>query len=298
VNAVAIVAAVAHAQERTTPEERAIAYLSAEVPRWSAENGCFSCHNNGDGARALFAARKGGYKVTDAALADTTGWLLEPAKWDDKIADAVFKDKKLARIQFAASLAAAVEAGVIEDRGALTAAAASLVPLQDADGAWHVDPNLGSPATYGDSLATWLSKRTLEAAGQPRFATAIRRAGAWLRSSRPQSILDSAVVLLAAPETKDRLLSQILRAQTSSGGWGPYALTPPEPFDTAVALLAIKDMGASEAIRRGRTYLIANQLDTGGWPETTRPAGARSYAQHISTSAWAALALLSTNGER
>ncbi len=27
-----------------TPEERALAYLAREVPRWSAENHCYSCH--------------------------------------------------------------------------------------------------------------------------------------------------------------------------------------------------------------------------------------------------------------
>ena len=29
---------------------RAVRYLTREVPRWHAEEGCFSCHNNGDAA--------------------------------------------------------------------------------------------------------------------------------------------------------------------------------------------------------------------------------------------------------
>lgn len=37
-------------------ESKAIGVLQREVPKWSRENGCFSCHNNGDAARALFAA--------------------------------------------------------------------------------------------------------------------------------------------------------------------------------------------------------------------------------------------------
>ena len=37
------------------PEGRALAFLCREVPRWSRENHCFSCHNNGDAARALYA---------------------------------------------------------------------------------------------------------------------------------------------------------------------------------------------------------------------------------------------------
>ena len=35
---------------------RAVKYLAHEVPRWRAEEGCYSCHNNGDAARALMAA--------------------------------------------------------------------------------------------------------------------------------------------------------------------------------------------------------------------------------------------------
>ena len=31
-------------------------------------------------------------------------------------------------------------------------------------------------------------------------------------------------------------------------------------------------------IKQGRAYLIGRQLATGGWPGTTRPSGAPSYA--------------------
>jgi len=36
------------------------------------------------------------------------------------------------------------------------------------------------------------------------------------------------------------------------------------------------------------------QQPAGGWPETTRPSGGVSYAEHISTTAWALYALLET----
>ena len=77
-----------------TPEQRAIDYLTVEVPRWSRENGCFSCHNNGDAARALFAARDRGMKVPREALADTLGWLSRPAAWQENKGNPAFSDKK------------------------------------------------------------------------------------------------------------------------------------------------------------------------------------------------------------
>ena len=40
--------------------------------------------------------------------------------------------------------------------------------------------------------------------------------------------------------------------------------------------------------------LLDSQEPDGGWPETTRPPGASSYAHRISTSGWALLALLET----
>jgi len=46
-----------------SPEARAVAYLTAEVPRWRREHPCYSCHNNGDAARALIAAGRRGHQV-------------------------------------------------------------------------------------------------------------------------------------------------------------------------------------------------------------------------------------------
>src|SRR6185436_8271216 len=46
-----------------SPEQRAADYLAREVAAWERDNHCYSCHNNGDGARALFAARRAGLTV-------------------------------------------------------------------------------------------------------------------------------------------------------------------------------------------------------------------------------------------
>ena len=81
--------------------QKAVDYLSREVPAWRAENGCFSCHNNGDGARALFLARKMGYRVAASSLTETQRWLNSPADWDTKSKRPEASDLKLARLQFA-----------------------------------------------------------------------------------------------------------------------------------------------------------------------------------------------------
>ncbi|MFN0122677.1 MAG: hypothetical protein ACKV2V_19440, partial [Blastocatellia bacterium] len=48
--------APAAAQGDHRAASRAVAFLAREVPAWPARNSCFSCHNNGDAARALYVA--------------------------------------------------------------------------------------------------------------------------------------------------------------------------------------------------------------------------------------------------
>jgi len=289
-----------------SPETRAIAYLAHEVSLWSRENHCFSCHNNGDGARALYTAQRLSYAVPEQSLTETTRWLAQPLEWDDNQGEPGFSDKRLARIQFAASLVEAFEAGLIDNWEILVQAAESLLPHQREDGSWQVDVEavVGSPVTYGTPLATYMARKTLEKADTFRFATAIARADDWFLETPVKNTLDAAAVLMALEdrshqkvEAKVReCLELILGGRASDGGWGPYRHSPSEPFDTAVvllALLSVRDRPQIEKlIEQGRTYLLQTQLPEGGWPETTRPPGAQSYAQHISTSSWATLALL------
>ena len=286
-----------------SPEQRAVDYLAVEVPRWSRENHCFSCHNNGDAARALYTAGRLGYTLPKAALDDTTTWLRQPANWENHHGNPGFSDMRLAHIQFAAALA---EARIGSPDG-LAAAAHSLLPYQDADGSWRVDTGglPGAPATYGITLATYMARRTLEAADAARFSAPIARANRWLLASQPASILDASTLLLAlprSPEIRGRCLAAVLGAQTSDGGWGPQPHTPAEAFDTAIAILALDGLHdpavTAHAIARGRAFLIARQLPGGGWQETTRPRGQQSYAEHISTTGWALYALLLTDPKR
>ena len=289
-------------------EARAVQFLKREVPTWSRNNGCFSCHNNGDGARALYAAMRKGYRVPARILADTTAWVGQPDRWKHNTGDPGFSDLRLANIQFAASLLAALEAGLATDRQPLQAAARKVGADQGADGAWHIEPHnaAGSPATYGTTLATYMALRTLRQANASGTSDAVRKAEDWLRQAQPNNVLSAATLLLASGGDSDQpaslrreeWLNEIRHAQTRDGGWGPYADSPPEPFDTAVVLLSLTELraapGVDEMIRRGRSFLADRQNPDGSWPATTRPPGGSSYAQRISTTGWATLALLAT----
>jgi hypothetical protein len=74
--------------------------------------------------------------------------------------------------------------------------------------------------------------------------------------------------------------------------------SPSAVFDTALVVLSLKEAGGEggkEMLRRGRDYLLATQEKDGSWPETVRTAGENSYAQKLSTTGWATLALLATS---
>jgi squalene cyclase len=187
-------------------------------------------------------------------------------------------------------------------------AARKVAAEQSADGSWAIDTGneAGSPATYGTTLATYMAWGVLRSADAPGTAEAVRKAGKWLRQPRSTTVVAAATSILAlkhdatevARVHRQACLDFFRRAQTPDGGWGPYADSPPETFDTALALLALAEMretsGVEEMIRRGRAFLVAQQQADGGWPATTRPSGGQSYAQRMSTTGWATLALLAT----
>jgi hypothetical protein len=289
-------------------EARAVAFLAREVPRWFRKNRCYSCHNNGDAVRALVAALRRGHRVPASALADSTRWLSHPAGWDRNGGEGPFNDRKLARLQFSAALADVHEAGLVKGAGAMMQAARLVAELQDRDGSWRVVPagTLASPATHGTALATHLARRTLQRASGVRFKEPIARADAWLRQAPVDSLPDAAAILLALGKAGDaraaaqrrRCLDRVRKADSKGGGWGPYVGSAPEVFDTAVVLLALADLEQTAEAKawsqRGRAYLLATQEKDGSWPETTRPSGADSYAQRLSTAGWATLALLTT----
>ena len=235
--------------------KEAVSYLEAEVPRWKAENGCYSCHNNGDGARALLAAG-----VRGPAVEDTIRFLGDRSRWDART---------LSKVQYASALALI---GDVQEAAALVAKA------QSADGHWRVDEELapGSPVTYGPVLGTAMALNVLKKAGG--FEDAVEKAEIWLRARKADHPLDVAALVMALHRTDDG--ERLRKMQSADGSWNG------EAFDTAVAVIAL------EGNRRGRDWLLKHQLEPGGWAGTTRPPGGGSYAQHISTSAWALLALL------
>jgi hypothetical protein len=293
---------------------KGVEYLKVEVPKWKAEHACYSCHNNGDAARALLVAQAKGYDI-GTALDDTLAFLKQPARWDQNKAPSGFDDKTLAKIQFASALAVAERHGKAASTD-LEAAAKLLVAEQKPDGSWELDnsQSLGSPATYGTLIATWSARTSLIASGMQPDHFTIVQADRWIRSGTPENVLDAAATVLALELSGDVMAENLRRAclsilrsgQAKDGGWGPYVTAAPQVFDTALAVLALSTLDVEprlarsayrpeelkDAIANGKKFIASQQRPDGSWPETTRPANQESYAQRISTTGWAMLALM------
>jgi hypothetical protein len=247
------------------------------------------------------------------AIDDTLRWLRQPERWHaNPGGEGGSDDKRLARIQFGYAATVASAASLVP-ADALKRIASIVKADQRPDGSWRLDSSdsLGSPATYGTALATAFARRALLRSGDDSTVPAVSRAEEWLKSLPIHNVPDAAAIIFtfadgipAAPNW--RLAQQLLqKGQGQDGGWGPYVTSPAESFDTALALLALCDASRREsevftpaalksAIESGRAYLLRQQLEDGSWPETTRPSGQSSYAQRISTTAWALLAMIET----
>jgi hypothetical protein len=302
------------AQTSSSPEAKAVTYLTKQVAAWKGKQGCASCHHNGDAARALFMAANRGYDVGDA-LADTRAFLQSPAGWAANKSHG--DDEGLMRLQFAAALAAAGEKN-LNPAPPLVEAAKVILADQLQDGSWVPDasdpPN--SPLTWGTAVATWMARSSLIASGREPDDFAVAQTDRFLRTVEVTTVPDAAGVVLGLGVTSDVMADKqratylnLLRfAQRENGGWGglPNAETA-TVFDTALAVLALQQLESDprlarstyrleelkDAIGRGRAYLAAQQKADGSWPETLRGSASTSEAQRMSTTAWALIALLS-----
>ena len=205
-------------RNRRPAEARAVAYLAGEVPAWRRDHPCYSCHNNGDAARALVAAWQPARRCSrgprrHAAAGSRTGAMGDataaakaaPTTSAWRASSSRTRRRRLTRRRWCR-------------KTAVDAAAAIVAADQQPDGSWRLDSSdsIGSPATYGTALATVFARRTLIASGLPALAGAHRRAEPLARTGRSPQRARCHGHPLCVPPTAPRAASLTTGARPSS----------------------------------------------------------------------------------
>ncbi len=289
-----------------TPSQKAFRYLASESLQWARDNKCYSCHNNGDAARALFLTASDSNEFSNPQWNELFSWYRKPEGWIDATNSDLDLSPTLGLVQFGAASRSALRHAPSFSRATDASRLQSrILAAQHEDGFWRVESEgqIGSPGTYGNVLGTLMALEILAYEPTPQVQTAITRSIDWVYAQSPQATIELAAgaqILKRSPAPEkqsksNRWLRTLVDQQNSDGGWGPYRSQFSEVFDTAIALIALSAQTTPKiggpAIHRGRSFLFKTQESYGGWPETTRPTGGTSYAQHISTSAWALIAI-------
>ena len=100
------------------------------------------------------------------------------SSWDKNKGDPGSSDERLANLQFALALLTALQTGHVIDKKPLQVAARRVAADQHPSGAWLIDSGtaVGSPATYGSTLATAMACRVLKASGLDEHKRALESA--------------------------------------------------------------------------------------------------------------------------
>jgi hypothetical protein len=190
-----------------------------------------------------------------------------------------------------------------------------LAIVQGKDGRWF--NNMPRPPIQsGDISATALAIHALQAYPLPgrkgEFAQRVERARRWLRSAKPVNHEGRVFQLLGLAwanepaDTLEGLVKNLLAQQNADGGWSQLANLKSDAYATGEALFALHTAGripvSHSALERGRSFLLATQLEDGTWHVRRRafpfqptmksgfPHGRDSWISAAATS-WAALAL-------
>lgn len=283
--------------------EKGIAYLAEATPKWQVEHRCASCHHQGSAVRALLAARAKGLLRRDEVLTTSFDWLARPEKWGENHGDPQASDQALAELQFGGSLLAAQKQFPDRFGKSLLQLAKQLEKQQGLSGEFKLtnSDGLGLPITLGSVLLTGMARDVFETQGET-YREKANLANHWLRNFRPRNTLEAASLLITLKQGEDQKPMRatarriVFESAHKGGGFGPYANSPPEVFDTALAVIALMRDEASpkkrELSEKGIKQLMEWQLEDGSWEETTRPSGGISYAHRVSTTSWAIEALL------
>ena len=267
---------------------RSVKLMEKSNPTFFKEGGCVSCHHQVVSAQAVRAARDAGLDYDKAAAAE-----------EAKVSTAL-------TIPFGGAMMQGIEIGGGTDTATSTAMGAIahgiepgmasdmlvhyIAVHQNANGSWSLAGIARPPMEETDIPRTTYAIKVLQHYSWParkaEFAARIAKGRAYLESTKPTTIYETAELLLGLRWTGSPkaavIARQLASMQDSGGGWAQKSNMAPDAYATGLALYALRESGMAVTDRpyeRGVSYLLRTQLDDGSWYVASRSAKFQPYFQ-------------------
>lgn len=278
--------------------------------------GCISCHNNSLFQMTADIARRKGFRIDEAAVAEQmTRTRVYLESWRER----ELQDIPIpGRIDTTAYILAGLSAARYPADASTDALSRYVWRRQSPDGGWRIATHR-PPIESSDIAATALSIRALRAyTPSPLKAVydrAIQRGAAWLTTARPTTTEDHIYLLLGltwggqSKAAISKAAAALIARQRDDGGWNQIPTLASDAYATGQALTALAESGAMKPTdpmyQKGIRFLLGTQLEDGSWYVRTRAIAIQPYFdsefphglnQFISAAAtnWATMALAHT----
>jgi len=296
--------------------ERGLAFLERDALKWRNDNECATCHHGAMTVWALGEAKRHGYAVSDATLADFAKWTKD--RWLANIDQP--RDSRpgwnlvnTSAIYLAVMSQSSPPLEVLspDERRRI---ADHVARHQEEDGSWLSPPPANGPPPVWESTEVrvlWANLALQTGDALQTEAANVRasreKAAQWLRQAETGSSTHAAALRLLSsiragnsqPETQPAT-DQLFAKQRSDGGWGQLDDLSSDAFATGQALYVLNVAGVNvdrTEVKRGLAFLVRTQNDDGSWPMKSRAhPGAKPFTNPIPItyfgSAWAILGMV------
>jgi len=291
--------------------EKSIALLQRASASFFTEGGCVGCHAQNLSGIAIATARRNGFKVDEARVAEEmksvkVQWLSQEQpllQRSDPVEVPEIVGYSL--LQFAAENA--------PPDHTTDAMIHNLASTQRQGGNWHVGFTARPPIEDGDIGRTAVCLRAMQLYGfggrKAEFEQRVQRAAAWLDAATPRTTDDRVMQILgvkwATGNVRPDRMKALIALQRSDGGWAQTPELASDAYATGQVLSTLHELGVSASdpvYRRGVEYLLKTQLDDGSWHVVSRAVKFQPYFQSgfphdhdqwisASATAWATMAL-------